>query len=107
MSAMGRKRTLGQCPQWDPIGLRQIDPGWKEEGVDDEYDLYLLHIVGLRRRGCTDADAANYLSGIESEQMGMGTHPTAQPRAARTVQAIRSYLETLPDGRLNAKDQER
>ena len=80
--------------EWDPIGI--LDPGqpWKDHPAADEYDRYLMEVVGRLRRGGGEADAIDFLLWIEREHMAL-ENPTAQARAAATVRSINGYLKTL------------
>ncbi len=59
------------------IGLSQMgDDHWKDGGpCADEYDSYLLGVVGLLRRGQPASDAVSYLEDIEIDHMGGGRNP--------------------------------
>jgi hypothetical protein len=84
--------------EWDPIGLQEIDPHWRSDGGEDEYDSYLLHVAGLIRNGRSEAEAVEYLVGLETKHMEMGLSATTHSRAVATVRAIGAYLETLQPG---------
>jgi len=101
---LSRLREIGWS-QWDPIGLSQMgDDDWKDGGpCADEYDSYLLGVVGRLRRGGPASDAVSYLEGIEIDHMGAGRNSTTRSRAAATVAAIADYLATLPAGPLKVR----
>jgi hypothetical protein len=81
--------------EWDPIGLQEIDPEWRLDGGDDEYDSYLLHVAGLIQNGRSEAEAIQYLVEIELNHMGMELSATTHSRAVSTVRVIKAYLQTL------------
>lgn len=63
---------------------------------EDEYDSYLLHVVGIFCAGGSSEEATAYLTGIASEHMRLSVvDPQA---AAATSDAIATYLAFLPDG---------
>lgn len=101
---LSRLREIGWS-QWDPIGLSQMgDDHWKDGGpCADEYDSYLLGVVGRLRRGEPTSEAVSYLEQIEIEHMGGGRNSTTRQRAEATVAAIADYLETLPAGPLKVR----
>ncbi|WP_056444329.1 hypothetical protein [Caulobacter sp. Root1455] len=101
---LSRLREIGWS-QWDPIGLSQMgDDDWKDGGpCADEYDSYLLGVVGRLRRGEPTSDAVAYLEEIEIDHMGGGRNPTTLGRAEATVAAIADYLATLPAGPLKVR----
>jgi hypothetical protein len=84
--------------EWDPIGLQEIDPDWRSDGGEDEYDSYLLHVASLIRNGRQEAEAVEYLVAAETKSMEMELSATTYSRATATVRAIRAYLETLQAG---------
>ena len=92
---LSRLREIGWA-LWDPIGLRKISGGeWQEGGAcADEYDSYLLQVVGKLRSGMSPDDAAAYLEEIETDYMGLGRSVTTGNRAKATVAAINDYLGT-------------
>jgi hypothetical protein len=94
---LSQLRQIGWS-EWDPISLQEIDPDWRSDGGADEYDSYLLHVAGLIRNGRSEADAVEYLVGIETKHMDMDLSATTHSRAIATVRAIRAYLETLQPG---------
>ena len=57
-------RDLGRN-LWDPIGLRET------HYPRNEYDVYLLALAGLLRRGATTAEAVDYLVGVTTEALGL------------------------------------
>lgn len=81
--------------EWDPIGLRTIEGGWEGSSAADEYDSYLLKVVGRLQSGEPDSPLVDFLLGSEIEYMGLGFTPSARPRAVATVKAIREYVSTL------------
>ncbi len=80
---------------WDPIGLAPNGSA-PDEGCVDEYDRYLLHVVGMISSGRSEDEATAYLIGIESEAMGM-SFVNAQAAAA-TSHAIVEYVTSLANG---------
>lgn len=101
---LSRLREIGWS-QWDPIGLSQMgDDHWKDGGpCADEYDSYLLGVVGRLRRVGPASDAVSYLEEIEIDHMGGGRNSTTRSRAEATVAAIADYLATLPAGPLKVR----
>jgi hypothetical protein len=84
-------RKLGWA-LWDPLGLGGIAP-------DDEYDSYLMGLVGQLRQGATDGEATAYLAKLEADWMGL--IPSASVEAAPPiVGAMRNYLKQFPPGPL-------
>lgn len=96
---LSRLRQIG-WDHWDPIGIRSFETDdWKENAAD-EYDGYLLEVVSMLHRGQSTADAIAYLDWVGSEHMGLGPVTDEAHRASiATVEAILTYLKTLPDGR--------
>lgn len=94
---LSRLREIGWS-EWDPIGLSQMgDDHWKDGGAcADEYDSYLLQVVGRLKRGEPIEDAVAYLEEIEIVHMGGGRVATTRSRAEATVAAISDYLAELP-----------
>lgn len=91
---LAQLRQIGWS-EWDPISLQEIDPDWRSDGGEDEYDSYLLHVAGLIKNERSDAEAIQYLVEIESKHMGMELSGTTHSRAVATVRAIKAYLESL------------
>lgn len=89
---LAQLRQIGWS-EWDPISLQEIDPDWRSDGGEDEYDNYLLHVAGLIQNGRPEADAIQYLVEIELNHMEMELSPTTHSRAVATVRAIKAYLE--------------
>ncbi len=88
---------------WDPIGLGLAGEGWPEDCAD-EYDRYLLHVVGMLHQGKSSGEAVYYLDWVRAEHMGMGpSTAVARQACVATVQAITAYLETLPDSPLSVR----
>jgi hypothetical protein len=101
---LSRLREIGWS-LWDPIGLREISGGdWQDGGAcADEYDGYLLKVVGKLRQGETHADVAAYLEETEVGHIGLSPNATMRSRAEATVAAISDYLATLPAGPLKVR----
>ena len=88
---------------WDPIGLGLPGEGWPEDCAD-EYDSYLLHVVGMLNQGRSPEEAVDYLDWVGAEHVGMGpSTAVAHQACVATVQAIIAYLQTLPDGPLSVR----
>jgi hypothetical protein len=81
--------------EWDPIGCQDENGGWEGSNAADEYDRYLLHVAVNLQRGEPETNLIDYLVWVETEHMGIGANTTAHPRAARTVGAIRGYVQDL------------
>jgi len=77
--------------KWDPIGVGGPDHGWPA----DEYDTYLLQAAGQLWNGKSDEEVADYLVGIETENMGLTAVPGIRLRALEVAKAMRGYVETL------------
>lgn len=90
---------------WDPIGLRELSDGeWQDGGgCADEYDGYLLQVVGRLRRGDPAAEVAAYLEDTEVGHIGLTRSPSTSLRATATVEAIRDYLTTIEPGPLKVR----
>lgn len=95
---LARLRQIGWF-EWDPISLGEIDPDWRSDGGEDEYDSYLIHVADLIQNGRSEAEAMEYLVWVETKHMEMDLSATTHSRAVATVRAIRTYLEGLrPNG---------
>jgi hypothetical protein len=81
---------------WDPIGLKAT------ECPRDEYDTYLLQLMGLLRDCATTAEAIEYLIRSETGTIGMRWRADTQSRAEHLTEAVRRYLEGFPAGPLDA-----
>lgn len=101
---LSRLREIGWS-LWDPIGLRELCDGeWqKGGGCADEYDGYLLQVVGRLRRGESFADVSAYLEDSEVGHIGLTRNSTTSSRAKATVEAISDYLSSLPPGALKVR----
>ncbi len=91
---LSQLRQIGWS-EWDPIGLQVIDPDWRSDGGEDEYDSYLLHVAGLLQNRRPEAEAVEYLVRTETEHMEVELSATTHSRAVATVRAIRTHLEKL------------
>jgi hypothetical protein len=81
---------------WDPIGLLADGESWDHKPFADEYDDYLLHIVGLLRNGRSEGEAIAFLDWVGSKHMGLGPVTEASHRASTTtVENIADYLRFL------------
>ena len=89
---LSRLRDIGFA-DWDPIGILRHGRPWKDHTAADEYDRYLMEVVGHLRRGGGEADAISYLLWAEREHMGVDS-PNARERASTTVRSIKDYLES-------------
>jgi hypothetical protein len=78
--------------QWDPIGLRSPSRSWREHQAPDEYDGYMLRLVGKIQHQEPDEEAARYLVQMETEHMGLRETSSTQERALATVRAVRAYV---------------
>jgi hypothetical protein len=87
-------RNIG-WKQWDPIGLANIEGGWEDSNFADEYDGYLLEVVGRIRTGEENKATVGYLVWAETDRMGLNLTPSAVSRAEATVSAVREYLATI------------
>ena len=101
---LSRLREIGWA-LWDPIGLREVSGGdWQDGGAcADEYDGYLLQVVGRLRRGDPVAEVAAYLEDTEVNHIGLTRSPTTSPRATATVEAVGAYLSTIGPGPLKVR----
>lgn len=101
---LSRLREIGWS-FWDPIGLREISgDDWRDGGAcADEYDGYLLQVVGRLWHGEAPAAVAAYLEDTETGHIGLTRNNTTTERAVATVAAIRDYLKTLPPGPLRVR----
>jgi hypothetical protein len=101
---LSRLREIGWS-LWDPIGLREISDGdWQDGGAcADEYDSYLLQVVGKLLRGEPASDVVAYLEDTETGHIGLTPNETMRSRAEATVAAIGEYLSTLPPGPLKVR----
>ena len=54
---------------WDPIGVNGIPE------ASDEYDTYLGPLAGKLREGADASGVCEYLSGIQTERMGLPATP--------------------------------
>ena len=83
-----------------PIGLRELSDGDWQDGAAcaDEYDCYLLQVVGRLRRGDPNDEIIAYLEDIEVGHIGLARTLTTGARATATVEAIRNYLTTIQPG---------
>lgn len=90
---LSRLRTIG-FSLWDPIGL--IGPSGKPpSGAENEYDSYLMEVVGMLRNGRPHAECSKLLMEAEADHMGMRGRRDVDKRANKTVQAIDAYLREL------------
>ncbi len=88
---------------WDPIGLGSPGDSWPKDCAD-EYDSYLLHVVGMLNQGRFNQEAVAYLDWAGAEHMGMGPSTvTAHQACIATVEAIVAYLQTLPEDPLSVR----
>ena len=76
---LSRLREIG-WDLWDPIGLNELEPTWRES-APDEYDGYLLHAVCLIRNSHAREDVVRYLMEIECERMGLSECAGSRERA--------------------------
>ena len=79
-----------------PLGPREAngsDGGWRRSNAADEYDRYLLRVVGRLQSGQTNEALVDYLVGIETMHMRLAATSTARSRAEATVAALREQVE--------------
>lgn len=91
-SRLSRLRQIGWT-LWDPIGLLRAGTHWRDADnlpFADEYDSYLLHVSDLIRSGAADAEILSFLTGIETDHMGLGERPDTDARAQAVVEALRT-----------------
>jgi hypothetical protein len=81
--------------QWDPIKLNGADGGWRRSNAADEYDRYLLQVVGRLQSGESNGTLVDYLVSIETIHMRLAATSTSQSRAEATVAALRKKVEDL------------
>lgn len=101
---LSRLREIGWS-LWDPIGLMEISDGdWQDGGAcADEYDTYLLQVVGKLRRGEPESEVVAYLEDTETGHIGLTPNETMRSRAEATVAAIGEYLAAFPPGPLKVR----
>lgn len=82
---------------WDPIGILSPGEAWDHHPATDEYDRYLLHAASRLRRDWSVSEAADYLTRVRSEHMGLGhlDDPPDRSRAVATARAIKAYVDDL------------
>lgn len=81
--------------EWDPIGLTSIEGSWEGSGAADEYDGYLLHVAARLQNGEPDQVVVDFLVGVELDHMGLSRTASTKTRAAKTVAALRAYVDNL------------
>lgn len=79
----------------DPIGLTGTEGEREGSDAADEYDTYLMQVVGRARKGEADETIVDYLVWVETEHMGLSPSTTTRSRAEAMVSAIREYLTTI------------
>lgn len=57
---LSQLRDIGFA-DWDPIGILSPGQPWKDHPAADEYDSYLMGVVGRLHRGSGEAEAIDYL----------------------------------------------
>ena len=75
---------------WDPIGMKE-----SRVHCEDEYDAYLIRVIGMFTEDVPKSEIVAYLIEVESEHMGLGINPTTRFRAEQLVGAIMQYQKTL------------
>lgn len=93
---LSRLRDIGWS-QWDPIGIMEPGMRWESHAAADEYDGYLFAVANQLCAGGSDEDSILYLIKVETHRIGLTPRDDTEPRARRTVEAIRDYLAGLPD----------
>lgn len=78
--------------RWDPIGVASFFPD-----TADEYDGYAAQIVSLLREGSPPQDIADYLAGVEREQMGLGEPAAPCGRLEPLVMFISAWYRGSQD----------
>lgn len=81
--------------EWDPIGLADIEGGWRDNDGANEYDAYLLQVAARLQRGEPEVILVDYLVRVETDHMGLSPGPTTRPRAVAAVDAIKAYVQSL------------
>jgi hypothetical protein len=85
---ISKLREIGWT-EWNPIGLD------RDEGVEDEYDSYLLHAAAYLWNGESKEAVASYLADIEANHMDLGYGFGINRRALATAKAIGEYARSL------------
>lgn len=80
--------------RWDPVRLNGSQGGWRRSSAANEYDRYLLRVVGSLESE-PDGALVDYLVSIEMGHMGLTDAITARSRAEATVAAIREQVEGI------------
>ena len=78
--------------EWDPLGLKGSEGGWRFSDAANEYDRYMLHVLDGLQHGEPEAAMIEYLIGIEVDHMGLNLGPDTRARAKATVAAISERL---------------
>ena len=68
--------------EWDPIGVNDGDGDWP----DNEYDNYAPQLLTLVEAGKSKVEIEAYLTGVETEYMGLGPSGRSGPVAERAIQ---------------------
>jgi len=64
---------------WDPIGVAGVSQ------AANEYDGYVLPLLGKLREGATATEVAAYLNGVETEQMGLSPPATQNVEVGQRI----------------------
>lgn len=75
--------------EWDPIGLREMDPPWST----DEYDGYAAAVLRALNSGSGEHGLAKVLRAFESEAMGIDRPFTESLEAARRIRAVLNWRD--------------
>ena len=79
--------------EWDPVGLKGSEGGWRFSDAANEYDRYMLRVLEGLQSGEPETSMVDYLVGIEIHHMGLSLTANTRGRAAATVAAVRELLE--------------
>lgn len=81
--------------QWDPIGLRGSEGGWRRSHAADEYDRYMRRVADGLQGGEPGAALIDYLVSIETLHMRLTETPATRARAEATVATVREHLRSI------------
>jgi hypothetical protein len=75
--------------EWDPIGVREIDPNWP----NDEYNGYAFEVWMLLKTGASATDIEAYLAGMETSHIGLSNNSGRAGEVARKAIALKLKLD--------------